>query len=226
MTELETLLHQLAGEVDWPPTPPLTPRLEPRPQTARLRVRPLWAVLAAVLIALAVALSVPAARSAILRVFHLGGVTVERVGVLPLTQERPLAADLGPVVDAQAAEAALGAPARLPAMHGSPQLHLRDGVVSLLLAAPQPLLLSEFRAREFVLKKIAGGSTEVISLTVGSAPGLWIVGAHHVVVFPAAPARLAGNVLVWQQGTIVYRLEGRLLTKQAALKLAAKIEGT
>jgi hypothetical protein len=226
MPDLQTQLRRLAAELDWPTTPALELELKPRRNDARPQLRPVWVVVAAAFVALAVALSVPTARSAILRVFHLGGVTVERVDVLPPAQERPLAATLGQLIDTQAAATALGAPVRLPTMNGSPRLYLHDGVVSLLLAAPQPLLLSEFRAGGFLLKKIASSGTTVVSLEVGTSPGLWIAGARHAVVIPAAPPRLAGNVLVWQHGATVYRLEGRGLTQQTALKLALQIQGT
>ena len=226
MSELETQLRQLASEIEWPQTPPLELALESRSRVTRLRLRPLWVVVAAAVVALAVAFSVPAARSAILRVLHLGGVTVERVDVLPPAQEQPLAANLGPTVDSARAAAALGEPMRLPPLRGSAVLHLREGVVSVLLATPQPLLLSEFRSNVFLLKKLASSGTNVVSLDVGTAPGLWLGGAQHIVVFPATPPRLAGNVLIWQQGMVVYRLEGRRLTRRAALELAGKIMGT
>ena len=106
-------------------------------------------------------------------------------------------------------------------------LHLRDGVVSVLLARPQPLLLSEFRAGGFLFKKIAGSSDERrLGPRSGTHRRLWIAGARHVLALPAAPPRLAGNVLIWQAGTITYRLEGRTLSEQTALKLAAEIDGT
>jgi hypothetical protein len=225
MAELEQQLRSLAAELEWPSTPPLALRLEPR-RRAQWRPRALWVALAAAAIAVAVALSVPAARSAILRVFHLDGVAVERVRVLPPAPERPLGAALGPPVDAEAAQAALGVPVRLPKLEGTPRLHLRDGVVSVLLATPEPVLLSEFRSNAFLLKKVAGGATNVSFRQVGGAPALWIAGARHVLVLPAAPPRLAGNVLIWQRGSIVYRLEGRKLSESAALKLATEIEGT
>ena len=225
MAELEHELHRLAGELAWPPTPPPPLPLAPGRREQR-RLRPIWVAVAAVVVALAVALSVPAARSAILRVFHLGGVTVARVDVLPPAQEQPLAIGLGPRVDADAARTALGIPVRLPKLSGTPRLHLRDGVVSVLLATPKPLLLSEFRSDVFLLKKIAGTETNVVSLPVGNAPGLWIAGARHVLLLPAAPPRLAGNVLIWQAGTITYRLEGQRLSEKTALKLAAEIDGT
>jgi hypothetical protein len=222
MPDLDQQLRALASDVDWPPTPPLTLPTAKRQRSERRPLR--WLAVAA--LAAAVALSVPAARSALLRVFHLGGVTVEHVGVLPAALERPLSADLGPVVTPQTAQGVLGVPARLPTLKGTPVLHLRHGVISVLLATPTPLLLSEFRTNEFLLKKIAGSETHVLSLDVGHAPGLWITGARHVFVLPAAPPRLAGDVLVWESGPITYRLEGRGLDKSTALKLATEIEGT
>ena len=168
----------------------------------------------------------PAARSAILRVLHLGGVTVEQIGVLPPAQERPLGSDLGPAVTPQAAATALGVAVRLPKLEGVPTLHLRDGVVSVLLAAPRPVLLSELRADVFLIKKIAGSATNVRSLTVGKAPALWIAGAPHLLALPAAPHRLAGNVLIWETGSVTYRLEGRALSETMAVKLASEIDGT
>ena len=226
MSELEQRLRVLAGELDWPATPPLVPRLEQRSGRAQWPWRRLWPIVALVVVGVAVALSVPAARSAILRVLHLGGVIVEQVGVLPPAQERPLGSDLGPAVTRQAAAAALGVAVRLPKLEGVPTLHLRDGVVSVLLAAPRPVLLSELRADVFLIKKIAGSATNVRSLTVGKAPALWIAGARNVLALPAAPRRLAGNVLIWEMGSVTYRLEGRALSKTMALKLASEIDGT
>ena len=223
MVELERALRSLAEEVDWPATPRLEPRLEPR--RAR-RARVLVIVLAAIAVAIAVAFSVPAARSEILRFFHLGGVTVEQVSVLPPAQELPLAANLGPQVDSATAEAALGGPVRLPPLKGVPRLHLTSGVVSTLLATPQPVLLSELSAGSFLLKKIASGATNVVTVTVGTAPGLWISGKQHVLIMPPAPPRLAGDVLIWESGGITYRLEGRNLSQQDALHLAREITGT
>jgi len=56
--------------------------------------------------------------------------------------------------------------------------------------------------------------------------GLWISGERHVVLFPGASPRLAGNVLVWATNTRTYRLEGRDLARADALRLARAIIGT
>jgi len=225
VAELERELRGLAAELEWPPTPPVVLRLEPQRHRVGRR-RAVWLALAVAAVALVAAMSVPASRSAILRVLHLGGVTVEKVDVLPPAQQRPLAADLGPEVDVATAQAALGSAVRLPRLDRPLELHLRQGVVSALLETPAPVLLSEFRANAFVLKKIAGSATSVEWLRIGRVTGLWITGARHLVALPAVPPRLAGNVLLWQSGPITYRLEGKSLDRQAALRLAAEIEGT
>lgn len=214
MTELEQRLRALS--VEWPPAPDVAARLELRPR--RWRLAPGLAV-ALALAALAAAFAVPQSRSAILRFFHLRGVTVERVGTLPPAEERPLAAGLGqPVGDARA-RAVLGSPF-LPAVHGT--LYERDGVVSALL--PGPLLLSEIGGPEF-LKKFATSSVEWVRVAP-TVQGLWVAGPRHVVVFPGAPRRLAGNVLLWATASRTFRLEGRRLTKDEALRLAREVLGT
>ena len=222
MSELEQRLRDLAGEIDWPGTPPFVLALgEPRDRRSR---RWLLAV-AAVAVAAAVALSVPAARSAILRIFHLGGVTVQRVSSLPAAQRRPLTAELGREVDAATARHVLGGAMRLPRGRGHGPLYLRQGVVSVVLHGHRPLLLSELRGPSYVIKKVAATSA-VVGVSVGGAPGIWLTGGEHVVLFPQAPPRLAGNVLIWQRGSITYRLEGPGLSREAAVLVAREIDGT
>jgi hypothetical protein len=53
--------------------------------------------------------------------------------------------------------------------------------------------------------------------------GLWIAGEEHVVYWLQAPARLAGNVLLWEDGGVTYRIEGKRLTKERALELAREM---
>lgn len=221
MTELDQALHALAAELDWPVTPEFALRLGPAPRRSR---RPLLVAIAVVLLAVAVALAVPTARSSILRFFHLGSVTIERVGTLAGAEEQPLAAGLGPRVTAAEAEGVLGAPFR-PEAHG--QLYVRDGIVSTLLAAPAPTLLSEFGSAA-IMKKFVAGSTRIESVEIApGVEGIWLAGeAHAVFFFPQASPRLAGNVLVWASGDVTFRLEGRTLTKRSAVELARQILGT
>ena len=224
MTELERALLDLAAEIDWPATPRVDVTVLGRGRDRR--VPRLVAALALVAIALAVAFAVPQARSALLRIFHLGGVTVRRVETLPPARERPLDAGLGPRVSLAQAQRTLGAPFRLPTKRGGVQLHERDGVVSAMVAVPEPLLVSAFRSGGGVsiLKKAVGGATVVEPAQVASAgDALWIEGARHLFLFPPAAPRLAGNVLLWEHRGITFRLEGPKLGKAEALALARRM---
>jgi hypothetical protein len=223
--ELERDLTALAAEIAWPATPELVPAL---PAQARGRIawrRPAVLTLVLLAVALAAALAVPQSRGAILRLFHLGGVTVRIVDRLPPAEERPLAADLGPTVSPAVAEGTLGLAPLLPPLEPLPPLHAVDQVVSLVFAdRGRPVLLSELRAPGgYLLKKVAIVDTHLVRVRVGRDPGLWLSGHPHVFFGPEAAPRLAGNVLVWQHGDLTLRLEGRDLTLRRALELAAEL---
>jgi hypothetical protein len=225
MAELEHLLSAAAREVAWPPTSePALPAAAPRP-----RRRALVVVVAALVVGLAVAMAVPGARSAILRALGLEGVSIERVGVLPPAQERPLGAGLGAPVSVDGARQVLSAPFVLPPVRSQPQLYLDQGAVSALLDAGGPVLLSEMRVGggdSIILKKFVGPSTGVAGVRVGDTVAIWISGEEHVYLSPGAPPRLAGHVLLWERDGILYRLEGPALTEKQALHLAGELRGT
>jgi hypothetical protein len=129
-------------------------------------------VAALALVALAAAFAVPDSRSAILRFFHLGGVTIERVRTLPAAEEQPLAAALGSPIQEDDAMRELGAPF-LPPRHGT--LYDRDGYVSTLLQGP--VLLSEIAA-PYLLKKMVGTTTVAwVDIVQGRLRGIWLSGA-------------------------------------------------
>jgi hypothetical protein len=221
--ELDSELRALAAEIDWPETPALRLELPPgRRLTARRR--PLALALAVVAVAAAAAFAVPESRGAILRFLGLGSVRVEFVEHVPAAQERPLAANLGAPISRGVALDLLGRPPLEPPLTPSPTLHGRGAIVSLLfLHQGEPVLLSELTGQILVLKKIAVTSTRARWVRVGNDPAIWISGGRHVVAFPHAPPRLAGNVLVWQHGNLTLRLEGAHLTLRGALTLAGTI---
>jgi hypothetical protein len=223
MAELERLLIEAARELEWPPTPRLS---VPAGERRSRRRQPVLVLLAAALLALGVGLAVPGARSAILRALHLEGETIERVAVLPPAQERPLGSGLGPRVTTAAAAQALGRPVALPALAGTPVLHLQDRVVSLLLEGP--VLVAEFEDGDGseLVKKVIGGATTVRAVQVGKTTGFWISGPAHLYIGPDVPPRLAGNALVWNSGGLLLRIEGRGLAEMRALRLAAELDGT
>lgn len=203
-------------EIAWPETPAFRLVFE-----QRRRAR--WPLaVAAALAAVAAAFGVPQSRGAILRFLHLGAVTIERVDRLPAAEERPLGAYLGPVVDSAAAAAELGRRPLLPGLDPAPPLHLaNERIVSLLFVyRGEPVLVSELPFTDVgILKKVAAEATRIEPVP----NGLWLSGGAHVFLFPGAPPRLAGNVLLVQRGGLTLRIEGQRLGKEDALRLAAEL---
>lgn len=220
MTELERALERLSPHVDWPATPAFELR---RAGGTRRR----WLVaLALAVLALAIAFAVPPARSAILRFLHIGGVSIARVDTLPAVQERSLGASLGVPTSAFGAREVLGAPFRAPA-GVQPRLYRAGQAVSALLATPEPVLLTEFRAGTdgpMIVKKLLGISTGADPVDIGlSAPAVWLHGAEHYYLAFPLPPRLAGNTLIWVRDGLTFRLEGKTLSLALARKLAREI---
>ena len=84
MSSTEHELRALAAFVDLPAERDLAPAVRARLAGAAVRRRRASrSSLAAALVAVAVAFAVPPARSAILRFFHLRGVSIEHVDTLP-----------------------------------------------------------------------------------------------------------------------------------------------
>ena len=124
MTERE--LRALAAYVDLPEERDLAPAVR-----ARLRGRPArrgWLVVAfaAALVAVAAAFAVPPARSAILRFFHLQGVTIELVDELPPVHP-PTTLDLGIRIDPADAERTAGFRPLVSSLLGRPDEVTWDG---------------------------------------------------------------------------------------------------
>jgi hypothetical protein len=214
MTELEHALASL--DVDWP----ATPSFELRAPAPRARRPLVLAVAVALLVAVASAFAVPQSRGAILRFFHIGGETIERVNTLPPAAERSLRATLGSRISRAEAARLLGRPFAV----GDVQLYRTNTVVSALL--PGDVLVSELQTGNdpILLKKLVSGATDVEEVVLEPGlTGLWIHGGRHVFIAPALPARFAGNTLVWQRRGITFRLEGPSLTRAQAVRLARRL---
>ena len=237
MTELERALVALGRELDFPPEPNLLPvvraRLERR---RRFSIVPPRRVLvfavALALVAFGIAMAVPQARSAILRFFHIGAVTVERVETLPRAEQRPLAAGLGPPLSRPVAERRAQLRMTLPDLAGPPttRYYAQPGLVATLLHyRGKPVLLAELRGEQVgITKKIVDPGTEMQGVDLGEF-ALWLEGGQHVLRWQfgsreprAIETRLAGNVLIWLSGDTTFRLEGDL-NKNQMLELARDI---
>jgi hypothetical protein len=237
VTELERELRELGGAIDFPSAPDLARavrlRLAERRPWWRKRRQALAVALAVLAVAAAAVMAVPSARTAILRFFHIGAVTVERVETLPQANERPLTAGLGRPLRPEAAARRAGFRMWLPPLRKPPErIYVRDGLQSAILDVPDagPVLLTEIRGRQFgFAKKLVQPRTRMEEVTVNGFFGLWIEGAAHVIIFEGrsgriqeVATRLAGNVLVWEQNGLTLRIEGEL-TKAQALKLGRSL---
>jgi len=213
MTELERALVALGRELDIPAGPDLgsrvRERIERKPRRRRVAVLAL-----ALLVALGIALAVPPARSAILRFFHIGSVTIERVETLPHAQERSLVAGLGPPLSLREAEKIAGVALVLNAPRPR-RFYAQPGLIATLLHyRGTSVLLAELQGDQMGLtKKFAAPGTSVQPASIGTF-GLWLEGGKHVLMWSAASGeirqmerRLAGNVLIWTEGNRTYRLE-------------------
>ena len=227
MTELERALLALGDAIDFPAEPDLRPRVRERLQRRRL-ARPLAFALAAVVVAIGIAFAVPPARSAILRFFHIGSVSIERVHQLPPARERPLAAGLGSALSLDEAETISGLQLILHAPKPD-RFYARPGLIATLLQyRGTAVLLTELTNDQLgITKKLVGPGTSVQPAQIGSF-GLWISGGKHVIYWQTGgetqriEPRLAGNVLIWTQDGRTFRLEGNLREDQM-LELARDI---
>jgi hypothetical protein len=231
MTELEQALVALGRELDFPPEPNLLPAVRARLERRRGWSRPLAFAVAALVVAFGIAMAVPQARSAILRFFHIGAATVERVETLPRAEQRPLTTGLGPALSRRQAEQHAQMQITLPRLAGPPpaRYYAQPGLIATVLRYHgKRVLLAEMDGEQVsIVKKVAGPGTHMEGGNVGDF-ALWIEGAQHVIRWNfdgrerEIPTRLAGNVLLWVSGTTTYRLEGDL-DKRTMRELALDI---
>ena len=242
MAELERDLTLLGSAIEFPPTPLLAQRVQAR-IAAEPRERPRWegrrlalVALAAVLVAIAIAFAVPPARSALLRWFGLSGVRIRRVDELPQTPVRGKLF-LGRHLSLADARHTVAYRLRVPAKASHPRaVYLRSyppgGAVSFLYGSPRRprLLMMQFEANAspFIEKVVATG-TRVERVRVNGHRGYWLSGGRHFFIYIGRDGqtdeeslRLAGNTLLWEDGPLTLRLEGKL-TKDEALAIARSV---
>ncbi len=237
--ELDQRLLALGTALDVPPAPDIVPAvLAGLPARRRRHRRPTGRVLAmafaAMLLLVGVAMAVPPSRDAILRVIGLRGVRVERVHRLP-----PLPAgartgarlELGRPISIASARHAAGFTALLPPGASGAYIghDVPGGRVSILIGR---VLITEFRgASHPIVFKSIDPDTEMQMVRVNGAQGIYLSGAPHQVLYASANGqlrtdrvRLAGNVLIWQQGGRIVRIEGTHTLAQA-LAIARSLRG-
>jgi hypothetical protein len=245
--ELERSLAAAAPHYRFPPTPDLAGAAAARLPQRRPRIarRPLL-IAAMLLVAAACALvaASPGARSAVLDLLdRVPGIEIERASALPTAPYRQFP-EWGTQVSIERAKAIFGAPLLLPSDFGDP-----DRVYWAPFPPGDPitaiwgndregrLVVTQWRVGgPYLFYKVLSTETNVESVTVDGAPGLWMYGGDHIVFYLAPGERnpdaalhhrsegvLAGNVLAWRRGNLIYRFEAQV-SKQRALELARSLE--
>jgi hypothetical protein len=192
----------------------------------------------------------PGARKAVAGWLGLRGVKIEVVPSLSPPPPPALGRNLVLGVPVTLPEARASVPFRilLPSAQGLNQPDEIDlitsfgtGRVSLLYRARPGfppatatgvgLLLTEFEAapdQSFIEKKLLPSGTKLVAVKVNGEPGFWIEGAHELYyVRPDGTpiqdtVRLAGNVLLWQHGSVTLRIEANI-TMAEALAIAESV---
>jgi hypothetical protein len=239
MTALELQLVELGRDLDVPEAPDLAPavmaRIAPRP-LRRVTRRWLLAVALVVVAAIGATLAIPPARSAFLRILHIGGEEIHVVEKLPNVEpELNLEVALGSRITL--AEAERRFPARLRQLDEKPDrifYSAQTGTVWFLYGTPQHvrLLLAQTPGSVdtgILFKKMAAQDTRIEYLKVEAQPGLFLSGRPHFVMLMnrhgepiAETVRLAKDVLLWSEDGVAYRLEGAL-TRAKALEVAGEL---
>jgi hypothetical protein len=217
--DLQRDLRALATQLHSPPAPDVAATvLEALPPRRRVRAtrRTVALAVAALLLIAGGAFALPATRNRILRGLGLRGVEIVRVPRLPpVAPGTGTRLALGRRISLHAARHAAGFTALLPPAASAAYVghDIAGGRISVLVG---PILMTEFRASLApTFEKLVGPGTQARAARVGDHRGAWIDGAAHVVLFEqdgGAPdadrPRLAGNVLVWQQGALTISIEG------------------
>ncbi len=152
---------------------------------------------------------------------------------------------LGEIVSIEDAMARTGLPDPTPSLLGTPlSIHVvepPDSGQIVVVYAPSDLLpesditgagalvsVIPANIEEGFFQKTLGATTTVTSVEVDGAPGYWLEGSPHQLLFEFGDnvlpdtLRLATNTLLWQRGDNVYRLEADI-DLDTALRIAGSV---
>ena len=216
MSRLETVLRTLPETVDWPePSPHLAARVTSLNRSAAFpRRRPLWRwallVVAAVFL---VAGLIPGTREAMADLLHEAGVRIGFVSDTPQLDVDTL--DLGRRLDLAEAEGLVEFDLAYPSTLARPDAtFIAPDLQVTMVWEDEGALLIQGEEGDLYAEKGISPDTEVVPVSVGDQPGLWIEGADHTFTLLdpdgnrlEETSRLAGNVLLWTFDGVDYRLE-------------------
>jgi hypothetical protein len=246
---LDAQLTQLGTRLSWAPTPDLASGVlqalaAPTPLHAQRRRR-WWLAAAAIAVLLAGALLLGSAsvRSTVADFLGIDGIHIEFRESEPETLPESL--NFGTPASMRELENWLPFTPAVPSALGEPDavyLRFLDNGTNLGMLAWAPTddlpetketglgaLLLEFSAPpdvELLLKSVDPRFGTVTHVSVDGNPGYWVYGASNLTIFEGqgqSETRPSGNVLVWADGGVAYRLESDLSMNQA-LQIAESMQ--
>jgi hypothetical protein len=235
MSRVETVLQTLPELVDWPePSPHLAARVAAIVGSRRPVIRvPQWRRWALVALAAATVVAglIPGPRQAVANLLHEAGVRIGFLTDTPSLDAESL--DLGRDVEFEEAAALVEFDPAAPIALGRPDaVFLSRDLQLTMVWEEDAVLLTQGSQGDLYAEKGTGPDTEVVPVSVGDSPGLWIEGADHsfTLLDPDGnrleqTSRLAGNVLLWSADGVDYRLELRE-GMQRALEISTSLERT
>jgi hypothetical protein len=237
---LEQRLVELGRALDVPEAPDFAPRVLAQMGSRRRTPSRRGLVLAFAVVAVAAlvaTLAIPDARSALKRLLQIGSERIELVDELPEVSSPPPELDLMLGLRVPLAEARRRAGFDLLELADRPDsvyvgdrgtvwfLYGRPDAPRLLVAQTPDLGIDE----AFILKKLVASGTSVEQVFVRGEPAYFLSGEPHAVILVSRDgipitetARLARDVLVWEEDGRTVRIEGEL-TREQALSLAESL---
>lgn len=240
----ETQVRETAVRFTYPPTPDLRKRppvLRSRPRLGVPRTRLAW-VTAVILLLLAGSFLVPQVRAAVIRFFQAGAISifVPEPTALPSTpvpsddslELNQYVSEYGIPVTPAEAQTLMRHPVQLPSELRMPDRFLLDDsekptmLVSLWLDETEPTQVALSLYQIEVANFAAKGSTFVEQTRVNGHEAFWVAGPHVIRLEDGRFQSwlfVEGNVLIWWQGDVTYRLEGAG-TLETAVTIAESLQ--
>jgi hypothetical protein len=241
----EAVIRETAASFPYPPTPDVAAAVRgriagPVRPSSPVRVRLAWAI-ALLLLIVAGVLAVPQARAAVFEIIRAGAIiifagepTPAVASPTPLSQDDSSAGtavfELAGRTTLEEAQAQVSFPLRIPLAEGMPaEVYLQklpdpgldEQVVIMLWRDPaQPervrLRLHQIGSPYYGLKQAS--ISAVTQTEVNGQPAYWLEGGHRLLLENGPEQEsyfVEGNVLIWADGTITYRLESELSLEEA-----------
>lgn len=215
--DFETHVQTIAQNLLYPPTPALRPIRPIRPQP-RLRWRRAWATI--LLVALS-SLLIPDIRAAIMEFFQIGVVTITLDGVD--TGGEPLNLDqVSGETTLNVAQTLVKFPIRVPPQDAPDRVFVQgEAMVIFVWITDSKIERALYQTSSDDAWRMVKSAETITHTSVSGRDAAWVTIDHPIEFIRDGVAQselthfVTGNVLVWAQGSVTYRLETQASLEEA-----------